>query len=125
MSTLKLGTIATQDGTESTEVTNVVNGSAKAWVNFKGTGTVAIRRSFNVNSITDNGTGNYTVNFTTSMVDANYCSVFGNEGGFDVNRYQSDGTKGTGTYQVRSGYQTSSGSMAQADIGTIQVTIFS
>ena len=72
MSTLKLGTIATQDGTESTDVTNVVNGSAKAWVNFNGTYTVAIQASFNVSSITDNNTGDYTVNFTTAMVDANY-----------------------------------------------------
>ena len=48
------------------------SGLAKAWVNFNGTGTVAIRASFNVSSITDNGTGNYTVNFTTAMVDANY-----------------------------------------------------
>lgn len=45
----------------------------RAWVNFNGTGTVAIRASFNVSSITDNGTGNYTVNFTTAMPDANYC----------------------------------------------------
>jgi hypothetical protein len=44
----------------------------KAWVNFNGTGTVAIRASYNVSSITDNGTGDYTVNFTTAMVDANY-----------------------------------------------------
>jgi hypothetical protein len=44
----------------------------RAWVNFNGTGTVAIRASFNVSSITDNGTGNYTVNFTTAMPDANY-----------------------------------------------------
>jgi hypothetical protein len=44
----------------------------KAWVNFNGTGTVAIRGSFNVSSITDNGTGNYTVNFTTALADANY-----------------------------------------------------
>jgi hypothetical protein len=44
----------------------------RAWVNFNGTGTVAIRDSGNVSSITDNGTGNYTVNFTTAMVDANY-----------------------------------------------------
>ena len=43
-----------------------------AWVNFNGTGAVAIRQSFNVSSITDNGTGNYTVNFTTAMVDVNY-----------------------------------------------------
>ena len=72
MSTLKLDTIASRDGTESTDVTNVINGSAKAWVNFNGTGTVAIRRSFNVSSITDNGTGDYTVNFTNAMEDANY-----------------------------------------------------
>jgi len=44
----------------------------RAWVNLDGTGTVAIRDSGNVSSITDNGTGNYTVNFTTAMVDANY-----------------------------------------------------
>jgi hypothetical protein len=46
--------------------------SARAWVNFNGTGTVAIRASGNVSSITDNGTGDYTVNFTTAMADANY-----------------------------------------------------
>jgi hypothetical protein len=45
---------------------------ARAWVNFNGTGTVAIRASGNVSSITDNGTGNYTANFTTAMSDANY-----------------------------------------------------
>jgi hypothetical protein len=45
---------------------------ARAWVNFNGTGTVAIRASGNVSSITDNGTGDYTVNFTTSMPDVNY-----------------------------------------------------
>jgi hypothetical protein len=44
----------------------------RAWVNFNGTGTVAIRASGNVSSITDNGTGKYTVNFTTAMSDANY-----------------------------------------------------
>lgn len=44
----------------------------RAWVNFNGSGTVAIRTSFNVSSITDNGTGDYTVNFTTAMPDANY-----------------------------------------------------
>jgi hypothetical protein len=45
----------------------------RAWVNFNGTGTVAIRDDGNVTSITDNGTGDYTVNFTTAMPDANYC----------------------------------------------------
>jgi hypothetical protein len=44
----------------------------RAWVNFNGTGTVAIRASGNVSSITDNGTGDYTLNFTNALVDANY-----------------------------------------------------
>lgn len=47
----------------------------RAWVNFNGTGTVAIRASGNVTSITDNGTGTYTINFTTAMPDANYSAV--------------------------------------------------
>jgi hypothetical protein len=46
--------------------------AARAWVNFNGTGTVAIRASGNVSSITDNGTGDYTLNFATAMPDANY-----------------------------------------------------
>jgi hypothetical protein len=52
----------------------------RAWVNFNGTGTVAIRASGNVSSITDGGTGMYTINFTTAMPDANYC-VIGTSGG--------------------------------------------
>ena len=49
----------------------------RAWVNFNGTGTVAIRASGNVSSITDNGTGDYTVNFTTAMPDVNYSLTCG------------------------------------------------
>lgn len=49
--------------------------ACRAWVNFNGTGTVAIRASGNVSSITDNGTGDYTVNFTTAMPDVNYATV--------------------------------------------------
>ena len=48
------------------------NYKCRAWVNFNGTGTVAIRASGNVSSITDNGTGDYTVNFATAMPDTNY-----------------------------------------------------
>lgn len=64
MSTAKFNTWLSPDGTE--------NYKCRAWVNFNGTGTVAIRASGNVASITDNGTGDYTVNFTTAMPDANY-----------------------------------------------------
>lgn len=49
--------------------------AVKAWVNFNGTGTVAIRASYNVTSITDNGVGDYTANFTTALPDANYSAV--------------------------------------------------
>jgi hypothetical protein len=49
--------------------------ACRAWVNFNGAGTVAIRASGNVSSITDNGTGDYTINFDTAMPDANYSSV--------------------------------------------------
>lgn len=49
--------------------------SARAWVNFNGSGTVAIRASGNVTSITDNGTGDYTINFTTALPDTNYCAM--------------------------------------------------
>jgi len=59
----------------------------RAWVNFNGTGTVAIRASGNVTSITDNGTGDYTVNFTTAMPDGNY-SVAGS------GRYQDNSVAG-------------------------------
>ena len=64
MSTIKVNTIQNTSGVEVY--------TAKAWVNFNGTGTVAIRASGNVSSITDNGTGDYTVNFATAMADTNY-----------------------------------------------------
>ena len=54
----------------------------RAWVNFNGTSTVAIRASGNVTSITDNGTGDYTVNFTTAMPDANYAYSSGSVNNF-------------------------------------------
>lgn len=66
MSTAKFNQWLNSDGTE--------NYKCRAWVNFNGTGTVAIRASGNVSSITDNGTGDYTVNFTTAMPDANYAA---------------------------------------------------
>jgi hypothetical protein len=74
MSTIKTETLSTPSNA-TVPVDTVVNGTAKAWVNFNGTGTVAIRRAFNVASITDIGTGDYIVNFTTAMVDANFSAV--------------------------------------------------
>lgn len=52
-------------------------GVGKGWVNFNGTGTLAIRDSYNVSSVTDNGTGDYTINWSTSFANANYAVAFG------------------------------------------------
>ena len=70
------GLVQTADGSGIVKVqSNGVTTNALAWVNFNGTGTVAIRSSYNVSSITDNGTGDYTVNFATALADANYSLV--------------------------------------------------
>ena len=69
--------VTTNAGGSVNPSTNIdgINYSCRAWVNFNGTGTVAIRASGNVTSITDNGVGDYTVNFTNAMTDANYALV--------------------------------------------------
>jgi hypothetical protein len=78
----------------------------RAWVNFNGTGTVAIRGSGNVSSITDNGTGDYTVNFTTALADANY-SVTGSAQ-FDLAGVSTDGFAGVNPVRRSGAYSTAS-----------------
>ena len=78
MSTLSTANI-TSKAANTPPVIKDVNGTecgtfCRAWVNFDGTGTVAIRDSFNVSSITDNAAGAYTVNFANAMANANYCT---------------------------------------------------
>ena len=79
MSTLKVNTIQNTSGSSSSTPEQIEQGRAKAWLNFNGTGTAAIRDSFNISSITDNSTGDFTINITTAMADANY-SVTGGIG---------------------------------------------
>jgi hypothetical protein len=76
MSTLAVGTIKSVSSappvfknTSGTEKGQLI----KVWINFNGTGTVAIRDSYNVSSLVDNGTGDYSVNFDDDMSNANYC----------------------------------------------------
>ena len=82
MSTLKVATIQDTSGNNSSTPEQVAQGRAKAWVLFNGKNTVAIRDSFNVTSLTDNGTGDYTITFTTAMSSANYAvaGAIGDEG---------------------------------------------
>jgi hypothetical protein len=69
------GSITNDDLAGSITDAKLSGTTCKAFVNFNGTGTVAIRAQFNVSSITDNGTGDYTVNFTTALADVNYSTV--------------------------------------------------
>lgn len=71
---------ATLTSALSTATGSAPSYSARAWVNFNGTGTVAIRAGGNVSSITDNGIGNYTINFTTAMPDINYATTVNTQG---------------------------------------------
>lgn len=71
-------------GSDNFDSEGIVTGTAKAWVNFNGTGTVAIRDSYNVSSITDGGTGRYIANYINSLPNSNYSAVSTNankEGG--------------------------------------------
>ena len=91
----------------------------RAWVNFNGTGTVAIRGSGNVSSVTDNGTGDYTINFTIAMTDANYAvcgSAFGN---VVYSIMSPDGTPSTTAVQV-----ITSNTTAVGDNSVVAVAIF-
>ena len=81
MSDIRANTISAANGTDPVTLTGQY--AAKAWVNFNSTGTLAVRQSGNISSVTDNGVGLFTLNFTTAMTDANYAVV--GSGGNDSN----------------------------------------
>ena len=118
MSTIKTTTLSNVAGTSSVPVDTVINGSAKAWVNFNGTGTVAIRASFNVSSITDNGTGNYTVNFTTALADTNGAANVSGAAGTSptgLRAYGLSSTLSSSSVTVFSAYISSTGGSSTAE----------
>jgi hypothetical protein len=121
MSTIKATTLSTQSNA-TVPIDTVVNGTAKAWVNFNGTGTVAIRASFNVASITDNGTGTYTVNFTAAMPDASFCYTFGGKPAADnIAGYK---TPNTATNTTSALFIVTGSSSAVQDFTDVCVAIF-
>jgi len=121
MSTAKFNQWLNPDGTE--------NYKCRAWVNFNGTGTVAIRAAGNVSSITDNGTGNYAVNFTTAMPDANY-SFFVNgiqnaSGSFyNAPLQQRGSTRSVNSLNIENLLITGNASASAYDISDVTVGIF-
>jgi hypothetical protein len=132
MSTLSVGTI--RSNTSAPPVVQNTSGTqigtfCRAWVNFNGTtnvgGFCTIRASFNVTSVADNGTGDYTVNFTTAMPDANY--AVNGTGGFLVSTtpviFLRDNLTAPTANAVRIGARLSS-SLADNDVERISITIF-
>jgi hypothetical protein len=95
---------------------NGVATNALAWVNFNGTGTVAIRSAYNVSSITDNGTGDYMLNFTTALSDANYAAVATSA------RFTQTAQGTHSTTQLNITCQNLAGN--QNDVDTVQVAVF-
>jgi len=133
-----VGTDATQTLTNKTLTTpNIdsaqfatVSGTApiypcRAWVNFNGTGTVAIRGNGNVSSITDNGVGDYTVNFTTAMSDANYSFVGTGSGasGYSIVLLNTNTTPTASLVRIFTVTQ-SAGSPVATDTTYVSVAIF-
>ena len=119
MSTIKANTLLHSDGSTTTQpsIPALDKRMAKAWVNFNGTGTVAIRDSYNVSSITDNGVGSYLMNYTNAMASANYSamvsSIAGNAASPDT---------GTTTYVICSNRNASN---VATDVAYIQALVFS
>jgi hypothetical protein len=111
-----------------TNTTPIVEGIAKAWVNFNGTGTIAARDSLNLSSLTDNGTGDYTVNLTNAFGAADYmaaCNTDANAAG-NTNPYAVGAANGgiaTGSFRILSFQANSSSPVVGYDITAIMASL--
>lgn len=119
--TLTISTLS--DGTNSTSSTNCIQGSAKAWCYFNGS-TAAINGSYNVSSITKNTTGDYTLNFTNALSNANYATIGSASSGAGdfrtvVPSYGSGWTYSTTQVRIGTAYQT-----GLADCVNVYVAVF-
>ena len=120
--------------TSATEADNVAKRTAKAWVNFDGSGAVTIRNDFNVSTVADNGTGDYTINFTANMADVNYvitgvCSLsnaFPSYSGSRIPYISAPaGIMSTSQVEIATGAgATSTGTGAATDVSYATVAIF-
>lgn len=110
----------------STSATDAIKGSAKAWVNFNGVTTAAIRASYNVSSVTRNATGDYTVNFTNALADTNYAVSWSASDGTSTaaNLYANSKILSLATSNVRVGYTTSNGAGGATDSLYSNLSIF-
>jgi hypothetical protein len=131
MSTIKADTLSNLLGTLSVPVATAVQGSAKAWVYFTvPAGTPIIQTAFNITSITDNGAGDYTFNFTNSLADANFAFAgLGTSGGANyqiAGGGQSGGTvRNTTSLRTQFGYViNTSGALSNQDPASASIVVF-
>jgi hypothetical protein len=118
------GTNTTQIATTAFVTAAIPTNSVKAWVNFNGTGTVAIRASANVSSITDNGVGIYTLNFTNALADTNYSVISMSNlvaGASTFVGMSESGTRTTSSVQITNNYGAAN---ARFDVTFINVAVF-
>jgi hypothetical protein len=113
MSEIRATTISNAAGTGPITMTGQY--AAKAWVNFNGTGTVAIRDGGNVSSITDGGVGLFTVNFTTAMPDINYSAV--------ASTRRNNGTGGENNVNVGVNFRGASGYSTAFTTTAVQICV--
>tara|TARA_R100001509_G_C4748311_1_gene175483 strand:- start:65 stop:565 length:501 start_codon:yes stop_codon:yes gene_type:complete len=117
-----VGNNAIYTSENSTTTQNLSSAVLKGYCRFDGTvGSISFAKSFNAASLTDNGTGDYTVGFTNNMNDTVYLFASFDEGGFDVTRYTFISAFATSTYNLKSGYNVSSAT--QANIGRVGTSI--
>ena len=128
MSTLRCTNLQDTSGGNSLTTAQIYNGAAKAWVNFNGTGVVAMRANFNVSSITDNAEGDYTINFTTALTDANYTATFmlgRDTTNIDVSAAVHPTTLPTSSaLRIRTAFTSQVGQTLYADLTRIMVSVF-
>jgi hypothetical protein len=118
------GTNTTQIATTAFVTAAIPTNNVKAWVNFNGTGTVAIRASANVSSITDNGVGIYTLNFTNALADTNYSVISMSNlvaGASTFVGMSESGTRTTSSVQITNNYGAAN---ARFDVTFINVAVF-
>ena len=121
MSTIKANTLLHSDGSTTTQpsIPALAPAMAKAWVRFNGSGTVGVMAGYNVSSVTDLGTGQYRVNYTTNLSSDNYSVVVSTSGAsYSYNSRPNDLTTSNCAIDV------SNGSSAYRDDGRVYAVIF-
>jgi len=119
MSTLKVNTIQNTSGSSSSTPEQIEAGRAKNWCNLNGTGTIAIRDSFGISSVSDNGQALYQFNMSPTMADTNYCVLTGQcrkqDNDSDDRFFTKSHTYTTGSYQVEHAFSANDGQNSDSE----------